>query len=274
MNPSFPCAIRFKPTLSNVATAAAGCLCALDRDVLEGCGVCEILDQPEPRLPDARPDAVDEGKLPDRCRDRLVVDELLDVIQDRLALFVVEDGCLLLIERIDVGVVAIGVGATLDDKGGEPGRGIAEGAAAAQDQVLEAFIGPSLDKGGAFEWPQLYLKPDGLKVVKNRLGDVRVRRVAVELAGVETAGKACLSQQLFGLGRVIDRRRRLPEGVETKRNEAVGNLRVAEGDRVVDRLAVESEVRGLPHPLVVPRRFWVPLVGEVEPERRRRDDRL
>src|SRR5215472_10841530 len=270
----FPLRFRPTPMPSNVAAAAAGCLRALDRDVLEGCGVCEILDQPEPRLPDARPDAVDKGKLPDRRRDRLVVDELLDVIEDRLTLLVVEDGRLLLIERIDVGVVAVRVGTALDDKGGEPGRGIAKGAAATQDQVLEAFIGPSLDKGGAFERPELYLKPDRLKVVEHRLGDIRVRRIAVEFAGVEAAGKAGLSQQLFGLGRVIYRRRRLPEEVETKRNEAVGDLRVAECDRVVDRLAVESEVRGMPHPLVVPRRFRIPLVGEIEPERRRRDDRL
>src|SRR6266446_3711731 len=113
----------------------------LDRDVFERRGISETRDQVETRLRDPRSDGVDEPELPDRRVDRLVVDELLHLFEDRRALLVVELVGLLGMERIDVGVAAIGKGAVLDDKGGEPGRGIAEGAARPLNDPARVFLG-------------------------------------------------------------------------------------------------------------------------------------
>ena len=90
---------------------------ALDRDVLERRGVGKTGDQAERRFPDPRADAIEEAELPDRRVDRLLVDELLHLVEDRAALLVVELVGLLRIELVDVGVAAIDIGAALDDKG-------------------------------------------------------------------------------------------------------------------------------------------------------------
>src|SRR5260370_26458868 len=121
-------------------------LSGLQGDVLVGRGVGEIRDQAEARFSDPRPDRVDEGELPDRRGERAPGDELLDLVQDRLALGMVQLGRLLLEQLVDVGVAAVNISATLDDKGRETRRRVAEGAAAALDQVLEALVRPSLQK--------------------------------------------------------------------------------------------------------------------------------
>ena len=77
------------------------------------------------------------------------------------------------------------------------------------------------------------------------------------------AASSCL-----GLGRVVDRRRRLPVEIEPLGDDGVsGDFRVAQGQRLVGALAVDGEAGGLAHPHVVPRRLVVPLVGEIEAER-------
>src|SRR6266851_8339098 len=113
----------------------------LDRDVFERRGVGETRDQVERRLRDSRSDGIDKPELPDRRVDRLVVDELLHLFEDRHALLVVELVGLLRVERIDVGVAAIGKGAVLDDKGGEPGGGVAKRAARPLDDPASVFLG-------------------------------------------------------------------------------------------------------------------------------------
>src|SRR6266566_9601881 len=80
---------------------------ALDRDVLVWPGIGEGRDQPEPRLLDPRPKGVDEGQLPDRRKHRLVMEELLDLVQQRRALLLIQLGGLLMEQLIDVGVAAI-----------------------------------------------------------------------------------------------------------------------------------------------------------------------
>src|SRR5882724_2036282 len=100
-----------------VSQLLAPLLCSLDRDVLVGPGVSEGRDKVEPRLADAWSICVEEGELPDRRVNRLLVDELLYLVQDRRAPAVVQLGCLFLEQFVDVGVVAIGIGAALDDIG-------------------------------------------------------------------------------------------------------------------------------------------------------------
>src|ERR1700687_6060765 len=111
-----------------------------NRQVFERCGAGKAGAPVEPRLPDSRANAVQEAELPDRRVDRLLVNQLLHLRQDRRALFMVELVGLLRVERVDIGIVAIGEGAVLDHKGGEPGRGVAEGAARRLDDALAIFL--------------------------------------------------------------------------------------------------------------------------------------
>src|SRR5437867_1433119 len=101
-------------------------LAALDRDVLVRPGIGERRDQPEPRFANPRTDAVDEGELPDRHSDGALLDQLLHLLQRRGALGMVEFDCLLIVQLVYVGIAAINKGATLDGKGGQPVRGVAE----------------------------------------------------------------------------------------------------------------------------------------------------
>ena len=86
---------------------------------------------------------------------------------------------------------------------------------------------------------------------------------------------AGLGQQLLGLRHIVDRLRRLPVEFEISRDKGVaGQPAVAEGHRVIDALAVDREIDGAPRPLVMPRRFRIPLLGEIDPPRGLHDRRL
>jgi hypothetical protein len=54
-----------------------------------------------------RASAVDEGELPDRCIDRPFVNDLLHLVQDRLAFLAIEFDRLLLIQLVEIGVAAV-----------------------------------------------------------------------------------------------------------------------------------------------------------------------
>src|SRR5438477_9269957 len=92
---------------------------ALDRDVLVGRGVGKPGDPAKPGFSDPRPDAIEKAELPDRGVNGPLVDELLHLVQRSLAPLEVELGCLLLKQRIEVGIAAISVGTALDHKGFE-----------------------------------------------------------------------------------------------------------------------------------------------------------
>ena len=92
---------------------------------------------PKPRLADARTQAVDEAELPDRREDPPLIDELLNFVQQRLALLLIEFGRLLLEHLVDVRIVPIDVWATLDREQLKPRGGVAEGTAAALDDALQ-----------------------------------------------------------------------------------------------------------------------------------------
>src|SRR6478672_13353009 len=117
------------------------CSALLDGHVLVRCGIGMALDQPEAGLADALAQAVDEGELPDRRVDRALVQDLLDLVQERRAFFLVELDRLLGEQRVDLGVVAVDVGAALDREALEPGRSVAKGAGRALDDVLELLLG-------------------------------------------------------------------------------------------------------------------------------------
>src|SRR5499426_4697284 len=101
----------------------------LELHVFVRAGERKASDEPEPRLFDARPEAAHRSELPDRGEHRLVVDELLDAVQRRLAPLAVELGRLLSEEPVDVGIATVHEGAAGDHEGLEADRRVAEGAA-------------------------------------------------------------------------------------------------------------------------------------------------
>src|SRR5215475_9996387 len=86
-------------------------------------------DQAEPGLLHARTLTVDECQLPDRDVHHLLMHELLDPLQERLALLAVQLGRLVLEERVDVRIAAVHVGAPRDDVRLQTRRRVAERAA-------------------------------------------------------------------------------------------------------------------------------------------------
>src|SRR5215813_6054572 len=69
------------------------------------------IDQHQRGLLDARPDAAGPEELEDRRKAHPLVERLLDLEQHGLALLTVGLHGLLLVERVDVGIAAVGVGA-------------------------------------------------------------------------------------------------------------------------------------------------------------------
>jgi hypothetical protein len=149
---------------------------------------------------------------------------------------------------------------------------VAEGAARALDDVPVLLLRVAAEERHSLEGPELRPDADRLQRVDHRLREVRVRHVAVVLARVEAVGVAGLGQELGRAGAVVDRRGRRPEVLERGRDDAAGETRVAEGERLVDRRAIDGEARGEAYTPVVPGQLRVPLLGDVEPERRL-DDR-
>src|SRR5580704_7336301 len=132
------------------------------RDVLVGRGVGEAGYQPKPRLSDARANAVDEGELPDRRVDRPFVDDLLHLVQDRLAFLVIELDRLLLVQLVEVGVAAVDENSALDDVSLEAGCGVAKGARTRLNDVLERLFGVPLDEGCPLDRPKFRANSDRL----------------------------------------------------------------------------------------------------------------
>src|SRR5437773_4448630 len=94
-------------------------LSALDGHVLIRPGIGESRNEAEPRLTDAGPKRIHKCQLPYGRVDRLVVHQLLHLVQDCLAPLGIQFGRLLLEEVVDLWVAAIGIGTALDDEGGE-----------------------------------------------------------------------------------------------------------------------------------------------------------
>src|SRR6266436_10218620 len=128
---------------------------ALDGHVLIRPRIGESRNEAEPRLTDARPERIHKCQLPYGRVDRLVVYQLLHLVQDCLAPLGIQFGRLLLEQVVDLRIAAIGIGTALDDEGGETGRGVAEGAARALDDILEPLVAVRLEKSRSFARAQL-----------------------------------------------------------------------------------------------------------------------
>src|SRR4029077_20587084 len=158
----------------------------LQSDIFVRSGIGEPLDQVETRLADAGPYPVYKSQLPDRCEDRALGEQLLHLLQDYRTPLVVHFGRLLLEHSVDLGIAAICIDAALDGHGLEAGRGIAKGAGPALNDVLKRLLAIALEESRALQRSQFGADTNRPEVVAHRLGEVRIRRVAIILTSVKT----------------------------------------------------------------------------------------
>src|SRR4051794_16234400 len=114
----------------------------LQPHVLQWARVREAPDQVDPRLGHAGTDAPDEGQLVERHVRHPVVQDLLDLVHERLALLHVRLARLPLHEVLDLGDRARGVDAVLAHVGFETRGRVAAGARDADDDVLQLLLAP------------------------------------------------------------------------------------------------------------------------------------
>src|SRR5262249_12066405 len=123
---------------------------------------------------------------------------------------------------VDVGVTAVGISATLDDKGFETGGGVAEGSTGAHyESLVEFLLGIALEEGGALDRLQIGADASLAQVVDDGLANIGEGSIAIERAGVDAAGMARLGKQPFRRGDVVHRFRRLPIELEVGRHKSV-----------------------------------------------------
>src|SRR5689334_9874334 len=121
---------------------------------------------------------------------------------------------LLLEHRIDVGVVAIDIGTPLDHERLETCRRIAERPATGLDDVLQFLVSELLIEGDPLQWTELSPYADRAQVVVRRLSEVRIRTIAIVVAGIEAVRIPGFRKKLLRLLRVIHGLGRLPKKFE------------------------------------------------------------
>src|SRR5215469_4897681 len=145
-------AVDYYASVARRHAVAPSVVMCLDRDVLEGGSVGESGNEPEPGLADPGPDPVDKRELPEGDVNRLLVNELLHFCEDRCAFRLIELVGLLRIQFIDVGIAAVNVRTATDDKGGKPGRRIAESSARSpKNSAAELLSRIGRDEAGALD---------------------------------------------------------------------------------------------------------------------------
>src|SRR5262245_10724795 len=151
-------------------------------------------DQAEPGVLHPGPDAAQDGRLPERREHGLLVHELLDAVERRLAPLAIELPGLLAKESVDIGIAPVDVHAAGRHEGLDAGGGVAEQRAVGVHEVLEFLFGKRFHEGGPLERSDLQAETNAAQIVDDGLG-ARERHVAVEVTGVEAARIAGLGQQ-------------------------------------------------------------------------------
>src|SRR5438093_10438350 len=120
---------------------------------------------------------VEKAQLPERREHGLVVHELLQLDEDRLAALGIQLGRLLAEESLDVRVAAVGVHAVGGDEGLDSSGSVAGGAAAALDELPELLFPELAEERRALERMHLRDDPDHAEVIRHGLDNRGVRAV-------------------------------------------------------------------------------------------------
>src|SRR3989449_3746098 len=250
----------------NLTSGLLGGSSRLEPNVLVRRRVRVVGDQGEGRLVNLRPYTPNESVFPDRSEHDAIVEDPLDLMEQRLALLAVELSRLLLEEVFDFGDDAVRVPAAPRRQQLDSSRRVAARARSAQHDTAELLLPPARTEGGALQRPHPRPDPDDAQVVGDGLRHGEVGRLGREVAAVEAVRVAGLDQELLGALRVVGVRIDGDRELHRPRDDVAGDPREAELLGFVDRLPIDGEARGEPHPLVVPRRLRVPLLDEVEEE--------
>src|SRR5213594_535150 len=250
----------------NLTCGLLGGSSQLEPNVLVRRRVRVVGDQGEGWLVNLRPDTPNESVFPDRSEHDAIVEDPLDLMEQRLALLAVELSRLLLKEVFDFGEDAVCVPAGPRREQLDSSRRVAAGARSAQHDTAELLLPPARKEGGALQRPHPRPDSDGTQVVGDGLRHGVVGRLGREVATVEAVRVAGLDQELLGAFRVVGVRIDGDRELHRPRDDVAGDTGEAELLGFVDRLPIDGEARGESHPLVVPRRLRIPLLDEVEEE--------
>src|SRR5262249_51686933 len=101
----------------------------------------------------------------------LLVNQLLDPVEDRLALATAKLGRLLANESLDVGICSIREEAAPGDERVEPGRRVSERCAGALDDLLQSLLSVLLEERRALQGTKGRADPDRSPVPGHRFGE-------------------------------------------------------------------------------------------------------
>src|SRR5581483_4823562 len=225
-------------------------------------------DQHERRLLDARPDATRPHVLEDRRDADALVHQPLDLVEQQLALAAIELVRLLLVERVDVRVAAVGIGAVARNDLRHARGGVAIQRARAHADAAQLLRRDRREERRALHGPHPDADAHGAEVADDRLAEREVRRQLIELTRIEAVRIAGLGQELPAPRGIVGVRLDGQRELEAPRHEIAGGPRGAERLRLRQRTAVDGVAGGEANAAVRPRRLRIPLIEEIEEERR------
>src|SRR5256712_2723646 len=231
----------------------------LEPNVLVRRRVRVVGDQGEGRLVNLRPYTPNESVFPDRSEHDAIVEDPLDLMEQRLALLAIELSRLLLEEVFDFGEDPVRVPAAPRREQLDSSRRVAARARSAQHDTAELLLPPARKEGGALQRPHPRPDPDDAQVVRDGLRHGEVGRLGREVAAVEAVRVAGLDQELLGAFRVVGVRIDGDRELHRPRHDVAGDTREAELLGFVDRLPIDGQARGDPPPPGEPPRLPCPL---------------
>src|SRR5205823_11032762 len=158
-----------------------------------------------------------------------LVEELLDLVQGRLALAPVGLTRLLAVERVDVRIRAARVGAVSRHRVGQTGGRVAVARDRAHAEAVELLAGPRGLQRRALHRAHLDLDPNRAEIARDGLARREVGRVGIEVAGVDAVRIAGFGEELSGIRRIVGIGLERQRALELAGHHRAGQARGAEG---------------------------------------------
>src|SRR6266850_898355 len=171
---------------------------------------------------DARTEASREAVAVDRRVDDLIVHDALKLVQERLALLLVQLLRLPAEEIVNLGQRAVGESAVRCDEGLEPCGGVAADPADIQHNAAEFPLAPRRHERGAVHDAHPRADADGLQPSGYRLAHRVVGRERREVSRIESVGMTGLGQELAGARGIVRMRVDWQRELEVSRHDAAG----------------------------------------------------
>jgi hypothetical protein len=128
------------------------------------------------------------------------------------------------------------------------------------------FVGPPVGvKGCTLHCTVSDPDASRVKIVDHRLCHRRETGNRGEQTGIDAVGVTGLGEQLFCLLRIVWKRLDLQGERHDTRDDDAGRRAEAEAGCLIDPFAVDRISDSEPQALVMPGRFWVVLVGKLDP---------